>query len=691
MSKRMQEKKLIAILINQNVAQEKILYAINTVFAQTYDNFDILLLGNRLPQFRFDSIDEVIMSNENSNVNHIDFYFPRYYCTYLNLIKYIFEYMNLHEERYVYILTNGNAFYHPAAMAEIVEKVQPEDKIVLGNSVNYSEDDIYSGEFTSGECIPTESLAEMIQSYLTKDMNENWQVSGLFRNDIMDNIYNCKMSIRYLPNVFGLRCIETKKNYIECEEIEADKIPSLNYTEVTFVKNCVSLLKKREFTSEEILQLKRIQRSLIHNASKVWGRRLNAKWLSDFINEMLKITEQKVRNFSLLKYERVNRRKEKLKVVFFCHQYQTWPSLKSVYLALKKMGNAHVTLVYIEEFHKNSNREKNANGNMAYNQEGLKIISYKEYQLREENPDIAFFVSPYSFVPEGFSVDEVAKIVGRCVYIPYGFTFETELEEFVRLRYKIAMMYLAWKVICDDQFNVELGKKYSYTQGKNFVAWGNPRLDVLDNLPMEEDCNYISKLKKEAAGRKIILWNTHHSISEKEKTFSTWTQYGLSIIKYISLHKDIFCVWRPHPLFWNALKTYMGNTEYEDFLSEIKKLENLFIDTYESYLAAFYVADIFLTDASSLAKEFVFMNKPAILTLWDKDVIINTELRKCFYIPQNMQEIEEIMHRLVNGFDERAEQRKQYVKKYKKGIGIGEYIKDKIIKDLEEELKRLEL
>lgn len=428
-----------------------------------------------------------------------------------------------------------------------------------------------------------------------------------------------------------------------------------------------------------------------HNFSAVWGRRKNARWIYKFIEKILSANGVFGSWLSVFKYKNIIGKDEKLKVVFFCHQYQLWGSLKSVYEAFEKLENTEVILVYVDEFHENAGGEKIKAGIVAYEQAGYPMISYNEYHLKEDNPDVAFFVSPYSFVPEGFSIDEVSKIVSRCVYIPYGIMFETELEEFIRLRFKIATMYLAWKVISIDQFNVEMARKNAYSHGENYVSWGNPRLDILEELPLKDDFDYISKIKKQSGKRKIILWNTHHTITETGKGFSTWAKYGMSMIEYIMSHKDLFFIWRPHPLFWNALKKYMGEEKYDQLLTLTASLENLFIDRHESYLAGFYLADIFLSDPSSLAKEFIFMNKPVVLTFWNKEDIVNTELRECFYMPETMQDIEEMLMEIVEGKDRKQEKRIDYIKSYKKEGGVGLNIRDNLLEDFEEEIKRLKL
>lgn len=689
---------LVAVLFNQDTDISKVAYSINSVFAQTYDDINLLILGNRTSNFNFEALSEMIASNRRSNIKEVNLYFPKYNKSCGEFYHYIYQYSISKNAEYISLLTNGNAFYQSDSLELIAKYLISDDEVVLGNTVLYNERDEYCGELSYDGNSPQENLEELLRNYFKAENGDNWKVGGLIKTEIFDMILrtNVIKKVRYAAAIYFLRfvpnVIVSNRQHIENAE-KLNLLRNLNYTESIFIKTLLTKLIKKGLTAEEITQLQSIETTLINNVSPVWGKKINADWLSVFMDECIKIKSEKWRYLKLLKYRKLANAEKNLKVVFFVHQYNTWPSLKSIYEAFKKDEKIETRLVYVEGAHANANKEKMKNGRRDFEQAGLNIISFEQYDLKRDNPDIAFFVVPYSFVPTGFAIDDVSKVVSRCIYVPYGFTLESDLKELVRLRYQIAAMYLAWKVVCDDDFNVDMGKRYAYSMGRNFVNWGNPRVDMIKGLPLKEDEEYIKEIRMRARGRKLILWNVHHSISDELDGFSTWTYFGEKILNYVESNQNkYYFVWRPHPLFWNALKSYMGEKKYQALMKREEKVDNLFIDTYRNYLAGFSVADIFLTDASSLAKEFVFTGKPVICTVMNEDVIINRNLRECFYLVRNMEECEQVIMQIICGKDSKKSIRKQYIGDDSEvRISIGENIKEKIFECMDEELQQLRL
>ena len=373
-----------------------------------------------------------------------------------------------------------------------------------------------------------------------------------------------------------------------------------------------------------------------------------------------------------------------MKVVFFAQEKATWSSLKSVYETMKNDSRFDVTLVYVQG-HRQNNLNKDTNsGILEY--ADYPIVSEEEYCIEKEKPFIAFYTVPYSFVSEKYRIDYVSKVVPYCIWIPYGFTLESEIPDLVRLRYKIAMQYLAWRVICDDEFGVKLAQKYAWNGGVNFVPLGNPRIDLLRAEQSVSEVAYCEKIRRFANGRKVILWNTHHSISDDCSMFSSWTKFGHTLLDLWDKSKDFFVIWRPHPLFYEALRKYEGDEKYNAIMKRVEEMENVIFDDNPSYLSAFRAADCLLSDASSLLKEFLYIDKPVFWTVAERGQVINDNILKCVVAIDNETQMKQELADLARGEDHKKEYRQQYLQQYtSNGLSIGEkivnYVYDEILRE----------
>lgn len=666
-------------------------YALNTILSQTYGKLEILITGNISSGVCLESLLETFESNKKENIQSF----------FLNLTKeehsiewhrkFAIKYAEKKAE-YICFLINGIALYAKDSLMELMNRKGSCDTVVLGNSVFFDKENKYCGEYNNAVALEGKVSKKLIKNYLdqfaldTEMKSAMRVVGGIINVAAFDEQYNIKNNIRiqYFSEIPVLR--------VQKQELQEQH--SINFTTAHFIQECKSILQKRQFTREEKEKIRIIIDTIWKNQSKEWGSTENdlylAKTLAAFlgINQFKTAFNRKKQLEELVYYDI-----QTIKVVFFCQEFSTWPSLKPVYEAMCLDSRYVPRLVYVPFHHFNSIERKVDQGNKIYEEQGYPVLNYNEYNLAEDAPDIAIFVKPYSYVPKAYSVEEVEKVVRRCVYIPYGFTLESSIPELVRLRYRLPMQCLAWKVCCDDQYGIELAKEYSYTDGANYVAWGNPRSDFIKTLPLEEDREYIDNIKRRAASRKIILWNTHHSLNADGDSFSSWKKFGEAILEYFYTHSEVFLLWRPHPLFRKALESYMGKEETEQFYEELKNHENILIDEYQSYSAAFSIATAVISDQSSLVKEFMFTNHPIILTVNYVKEIMNHNLRECLYVPESQEELYEMINMLVSGKDPKKEQRENYIGNIDMTgeRSASQNILDHLYEDLQDELKKLKL
>lgn len=376
-----------------------------------------------------------------------------------------------------------------------------------------------------------------------------------------------------------------------------------------------------------------------------------------------------------------------IRMVFFVNQYSTWTSLQTLYEAALKNNRVDAQLVFVNTNHQNEDTSIKQKEITTFRNAGYDVISSSDYDIDAKHPEIAFYCIPYSIMEKGYNVDEVSKKVGKIVYIPYGPQLNTTWEDLLRLRYKTAMIYLAWKVFYEDEAVSSEARQYTHGDGKNIVTMGTPRMDIVSRLRKNSFPAYSKKVDMLSKGRKVVLWNTHHSINSETVSFSSWKQMGNELVDYISRKNDMFVLWRPHPYFREALKKYLGEEEYVSFFERIESLDNVFVDHEMSYLPAFSVSDIMLSDASTMAKEFLYMNKPVCITASSSDVVSNLKPYNPLYIYDDVKDVCGCLERLLLGNDELKDNRNEYLRTAMpiSKMSMGERMLEYIISEFDKE------
>ena len=655
---------------------ERIVYALNTVFAQTISNISLLIIGNRNANIHLEKMLETISSNRTNNVEQIYIELPRLWWSIEEQKQYVQELIKKEQFDWVSVLSNGSAYYTSDVLQKLRENLDDNTDAVFGNDVLFDQDDTYCGEHKYS----VQEIVNLLQTRTGED--EILIPGGIIRIDKREYQYKVN-TIKTCEDVFAICKYHKKKKTIQNRN-DGNQIV-FNYTQTVCMKEILKKNMVGKSKRENALKIDKIVRTIENLNGNIWGESISELAFRKFLKQI-----QCENYISAIKIYRKTKKNKKIKTVFFCHQYNTWASLKSVYEEMCMDVDFEPCLVYVQGNHINSDETSVEDEMDKYHKNGYSIICWKDYKLVEENPDIAIFVIPYSHVDTGFDISEISKVVRRTIYIPYGYTLETKIQDLVKLRYQIAMQYLAWKVMCDDKFGLELAGKYAWSKGKNFVAWGNPRQDALDGKGSDINQEYISMIKERANGRKIVLWNTHHSVNDTSTSFSSWKKYGELLIDLFQKRRDIFVLWRPHPLFFKAIEKYYPKDEYGVLQERVNKMDNLLIDKSDNYMESFLVSDLFVSDASSLVKEYVHLRRPVLLTTLDKEIVINESLRDCCCIPNNEIELEEYLDDMLLGKNVKEVQQINYTTFGENDKCIGKKVVKEIKNNLNQELKILE-
>jgi len=388
--------------------------------------------------------------------------------------------------------------------------------------------------------------------------------------------------------------------------------------------------------------------------------------------------------------KRKHMKKGNIHLLFIVNSFSTWPSLQTLYEAAKTNERVVVDLVHASSTHINENVESKRAELEVFKRAGYDIVDSSDYDVNVRRPDIAIYCLPYSTLDYGYNADEIIKTVPRLVYIPYGPQLNTNWEELLRLRYRTAMLFLAWKVIYSDISETKEARYNVWGNGNNIVSLGTPRMDLVSALQKNSYPEYASRILNLARGRKIILWNTHHSINSEGHSFSSWKEMGEDLLEYFAKETDVFVVWRPHPYFDGALRKYLGEESYHSFRKRIEEIENIYLDDEPSYLESFSVSDIMVSDASSMAKEFLYTGKPVIVTVPGMEVIRNIEPYNCLYICDKSIRTIECINRLLSQNDEKKGARETYLRDIMRDDGerIGTRILNYLISEYDYDLLR---
>ena len=351
---------------------------------------------------------------------------------------------------------------------------------------------------------------------------------------------------------------------------------------------------------------------------------------------------------------------KKIRVVFFVNEYSTFPAIKSVYDEMNNDKSFMCDLVHIPFNHSNKTNSIENEINDYYENGYNEIIESDDYDLTKKSPDIVIYLKPYDLIPKQFYIDEIEKVVDRIIYIPYGVNTVDD-EEIYKYAYSLPIENKSWMYVSHCKHDKRMAEKYSINRGKNFFVIGHPKMDLiyedLSNKPLYQD------IIKRANGRKIFLYNPHHSVNENYK-WGTFKLFGLDILKYFNDNKDVFLIYRPHPLLYGALqKEYSNNKEFFKKYEKLLDSENIFYDNTGDYLVSMHLADYMISDANSFVSEFTFYNKPVIYTMFpNNNKICNKDLKSIIYVARNLNETFNYIEKLKNDIDPLKQKRIKKIK-----------------------------
>ena len=379
------------------------------------------------------------------------------------------------------------------------------------------------------------------------------------------------------------------------------------------------------------------------------------------------------------------------KVVFFAELGEKWDAMESVYKAFERRHDCKVDVVLTPIF-RNVNIAGEMKTNVIYEDYltdlGISFIHYKDYNINDEQPDMAFISNPYeSVTTPDFWPENIAKAT-RLVFLPY-YTEMVINSETITRNCRMPMAENSWKIIAQSDVIKELHEEYSLLKGRNVVVTGLPKWDSAKHY-RSDTLNAENIIYDEWAykleGKVVFLWNSHYNI---HSSTSTLLQYGEHIINLIEGNEDVAMIWRPHPMTETIIKLYMQEYQgkWESMLERVKESSNIVLDENKIVDFAFNYSNALISDYSSIIPQYIFTQKPILfLTKDDADLDDDNKIVHYDLLPKAKEksQINEFIESICNGRDDFKKERYTMLKNDfpNNGEDIGEKICDLLIKDL---------
>jgi len=312
-----------------------------------------------------------------------------------------------------------------------------------------------------------------------------------------------------------------------------------------------------------------------------------------------------------------------LKIVFIPYKASMWDCMESIWEAAEQDEGSRAYVVPIPYFERNREGkiEKECyEGNLFPSY--VPIVSYKEFSLEKERPDIIYIHNPYdqgNYVtcvhPDYFS-SNLKKYTDLLVYIPYYICGEGALPD---THLSLPAYQYADKIIVQDEMKAQ--SLEDYVCKDKILVVGSPKADRILKLNKKKNDILQNELpqewKEKIKNKKVILFNVSITgILQNSKDAIPKIRYVLSMFEK---REDIVLLWRPHPLAESTLKA-MRPELYREYI-EIKKgfinrNSGIFDETGDAGIAT-VIADAYVGEStSSLVHYFGILGKPVLYIDW---------------------------------------------------------------------------
>ena len=356
--------------------------------------------------------------------------------------------------------------------------------------------------------------------------------------------------------------------------------------------------------------------------------------------------------------------KEKYEIVFLPYKSSMWDSLESIWLTAQEDNQCNARVIPIPYFERNSD---GTFGIMRYEGKDfpdyVPITHYKDYNLEEKHPDIIYIHNPYdnfnrvtSIHPQYYS-NVIKEFTSILVYVPYFISGYYSNRQTAKTGIPLCIDNIDFAILqCKKQKKV-ITDSLEYQQ--KIVALGSPKIDYIINH--EQNIQIPYDLERKINRRKCILYNAPLT---EFLSGQDWEEKMNNLINYFANHKELFLIWRPHPLLYTTMKSMRPflNEVYENIIHTLEGMDNVEIDERASADVGIKVSDALISDLSSIVCQYTATGKPTLITTGKSNdrysKIVNFDYFDNYFINDGIT-MEDFIESVVLGEDTKKQARKK--------------------------------
>ncbi|QNL47745.1 CDP-glycerol glycerophosphotransferase family protein [Olivibacter sp. SDN3] len=366
------------------------------------------------------------------------------------------------------------------------------------------------------------------------------------------------------------------------------------------------------------------------------------------------------------------KRQEKIIVAFFAVHAPVW-KLDHVY-QLMKADERFDPIIVVIPYVVFGEKQLHEDMNLAYHMfvsKGYRVVKSLNEETGEWmdirqaiNPDIIFYTNPHELTRPEYYIHHFPDVLS--CYVQYSFHI-THLHE---MQYNQLFHNKIWKAFYETSIHKKFAEKYAANKGNNVTVTGYAGTDVF--LKPKDPSNDPWKIKDRRIKR--IIWAPHHTIDD-DKSFLSYSSFLLYADFFLELAKkyqdQLQFAFKPHPILRPKLSDdkMWGKAKTDAYYERWDTLDNT--QLFEAdYVDLFLTSDALIHDSASFMVEYLYLDKPILYTLRDKQVTdrFNTFGKMAFAVHQHAENKEDILTFIQNtvfaGQDDSRPERKKFYEAY---------------------------
>lgn len=325
-------------------------------------------------------------------------------------------------------------------------------------------------------------------------------------------------------------------------------------------------------------------------------------------------------------FQQIQEEKETYRVLFLPYKYSMWDCLESIFEAAKEDEDCEAYVMPIPYYDKDQegNFTEMHDESESY-PDDVGIISWKDNQIDEIDPDIIFIHNPYdgtnllTSIHPDYYTNKLTSKNRVVIYVPYYVSYTDD--EGISVFMGGAGYYTDYVIVQSEwykeKFELEMIKHNSLNDRNKFVVLGNPKYDKIRSLnkyeyPLKDD--WKEKLFDVSGDKKftVLLDTTIEVLTKgKEKTLKKVEK----VIDFFEKQKDFALIWRPHPLIESTLRNMYSELIpiYIKLVERCKNLDNCIFDDTNDMHTAIAWSDAFMGKYGSMIELYRVTKKPTIM------------------------------------------------------------------------------